>query len=124
MGLSPFQQRLPSQMRCALEYRPSSLDIARPATGPILLLAYQEPTGNVALFVEPEWRQFVLDIDRQEVEALLQDFYIRAESDPSSLMKQLAELNSGCLVTTMPEKDAALAPLHARFSRLRAAAAD
>lgn len=122
MDPATVQHRLSGQRRCALEYRPSSLDIMLPATGPVLLLAHQKPNGEVTLFVDPEWRQFVQDIDSQEVGVLLNDFVLRAESEPVPLMKQLAQLHSGCLVTAITEDDvaadASLALLEPRFSRL------
>ncbi len=104
----PPDTLLPYQRLCILEYRPSSLDLALPAMGPSLLLAYQDQNERVALFLDPQWRDVVSESDRDEVASLLIDFVERAASDPEFLLKQLAELNFGCLVTRRLEGGKAL----------------
>jgi hypothetical protein len=99
MKFSDTQRQLSGQRFCALEYRPSSLDIALPSRGPILVIVHSDVGRGLTILVDPEWRTKIFENDEDSVGCLLKVFMERADSEPDLLLRQLSELNFGCLVT-------------------------
>jgi hypothetical protein len=64
-----------------------------------LLLALEDGDG-VRLFVNPDWRQFVVQEDFEYIETLLPDIRQRAERHPEALFEQLCSLAAGPLTTS------------------------
>jgi hypothetical protein len=54
---------------------------------------------KLTLYVDPKWREFVKETDRDYIEDLLKDFPERARQDPEALFKHLCSLGVGPLVT-------------------------
>lgn len=122
MNLPHGQKQFHCPRFCALEYRSSSLNESSRAPGPVLVIARLETHGDLSILVDPEWHTFVMAGDKERAAALIEDFAIRALSEPYSLLKQLCELNFGCLVTAATGEHIAdnptIAALVARFARV------
>ena len=93
---------LPPQF-CIVEYRTKQSDSLEPKAKHVILVALfhldeEDDRCKLRLFVDPHWREFVQEEDRNYVESLLRDFVGRAEQDPEMLFQHICTLGAGPLV--------------------------
>jgi hypothetical protein len=65
----------------------------------VLLLVLQDEGASLRFLIRTDWQKIVQKDDLGYIEALLQDFVLRAEQDPVALYKQISSLGVGPLVT-------------------------
>ena len=90
---------------CVLAYRTQPADSVEPKQKDAILSAFldlDEETEQykIKIFVDPNWRKFVQNKDREYIELLLGDLVQRACHDAEMLFKQLCSLNVGPIVTS------------------------
>ena len=58
------------------------------------------PSENeLRIQINPQWRDFVVEIDLDYLESLLQDLKLRAAEEPEALFRQLSSLSVGPVIT-------------------------
>jgi len=116
----PIPPGLPTRF-CTLAYAPSHDFTTDPSLAPVFL-ALQQHDGTMQLLAHPSLTEVALPADLPLLQALLQDFAVRAQDDPKSLFQQLASLSSGPLVTLSIGEDVQQDPLamdlSGRFEKL------
>ena len=102
---------------CALEYR--ARDEGSSDLGRVIAIVRCPAIGGLAVRIHPEWRKIASAEDHQTLEALFEDFAVRALSNGDELLRQLSTLSVGCLVTFETGRDLddnpSLLQLWARF---------
>ena len=89
---------------CVLEYRPRRVDSVGPERKHLILSALfdlddESDRYRLKIYVDPQWRAFVKEVDRDYIEDLLPDLVEQANHDAEALFKQLCSLGVGPLGT-------------------------
>lgn len=84
---------------CTLIYQENESYGSERAAGTAFLVAKREQSGELSLFVNSAWRDFVSPKHREYIADLFEDFRVRRRSEPEILSRQLCSLNSGPLIT-------------------------
>ena len=83
---------------CALEYCPESIP-GPPQIERVILLAVRYENGVVNIFVSKDWETIIGPKHREYFRALLDDFHLQTESARDALLKPIASLAVGPLIT-------------------------
>jgi hypothetical protein len=83
---------------CALEYCPEKFP-RPPRVERVVLLVVRYENGLLNIFVSSDWETIIDPKHREYFRALLDDFEARAETARDALLKQIASLSVGPLVT-------------------------
>lgn len=75
-------------------------------SGRLIATVYRNSLTALSIRVEPNWRDFVDTEDAPFVEEFLSELPIRNVEDPSSLWKQLIQINWGLIVTGIVHQSA------------------
>jgi hypothetical protein len=107
---------------CVLDYRAHQGDSAEPKQKHVILSAFfdlddENDQYKLEIFVDPNWRTFVQDVDREYVESLLEDLVQRSRHDAEALFKHLCSLGAGPIVTAEVGTDST--EFTSRLSELR-----
>jgi hypothetical protein len=86
-----------------LEYRNDHRNSLEPKASQLILAALLQLNNGddqykLELFINPKWREFVLEEDQEYIEALLKDITGRAKQDAETLFIQLCSLGVGPIV--------------------------
>jgi hypothetical protein len=106
---------------CVLEYRPEPWTKPAESVAPVFLIVVDGRDG-LHFFLNPAWREFVLETDVEYIELIIRDFHDRALQSPRQLFDQLSSLSLGPLVTAATGTDlsgnASLQKLSSEFDLL------
>jgi hypothetical protein len=85
----------PSQQICILMYQASEHYGGKPIPGTDLLVATIKETGELSLFVNAQWRDFVSSKHQEYMHDLFEDCKARKRVEPEVLFQEVSHLQVG-----------------------------
>ena len=93
------ESKNPKGQICTLVYQEHESLGSETAPEIVLLVAKNEQSEGLSLFVNPAWREFVASRHWEYMGDLLEDFKERKRLEPDALFQQLCSLRVGPIIT-------------------------